>query len=287
MLMNMKEMLSIAKKHHFAIGAFNTTDIALFRAVVEEAEATSSPAILQYAPGEFQFATSDYFAYVVKRLANSPIPFVLHLDHGLTKADCMRAIQAGFTSVMFDGSQLSFEENKKQTREIVELAHSVHVSVEAELGTIGAMSNSDEGGVENITYTNPLDVKDFVSDTKVDALAIAIGTAHGIYPKGYQPKLQLDILKEINQICEIPLVLHGGSDNPDKEIEEACKIGVQKVNISSDIKQAFFKEVKHILTESDCFLPPKIYGPAILETRKVVHHKMELFHSLGKAKVYQ
>ena len=148
------------------------------------------------------------------------------------------------------------------------------------------MSTSDEGGVENITYTNPEDVVKFVEGTGVDALAIAIGTAHGLYPKGFVPKLQLELLKQIHQVAPVPLVLHGGSDNPDEEIRQACAIGIQKVNISSDIKQTFFRTLQATLDETHGFLPPKMYGPAIAQTRSTVHAKMELFGSLGKASVY-
>lgn len=148
------------------------------------------------------------------------------------------------------------------------------------------MSTSDEGGVENITYTNPEDVVKFVEGTGVDALAIAIGTAHGLYPKGFVPKLQLELLKQIHQVAPVPLVLHGGSDNPDEEIRQACAIGIQKVNISSDIKQTFFRTLQATLDETHGFLPPKMYGPAIAQTRSTVHAKMELFGSLGKASFY-
>ena len=126
----------------------------------------------------------------------------------------MRAIKAGFTSVMIDGSLLPYEENKALTRQVAEFAHLLDVSVEGEIGTIGTMGNSDEGGVKDITYTNPNEVVDFVEATGCDALAIAIGTAHGIYPKGYRPKLQLQLLEEIEKTAPVPLVLHGGSDNP-------------------------------------------------------------------------
>ena len=286
MLISLKEMLAKAREEQFAVGAFNTTDLNLVRAVIEEAEATQSPAILQFAPGEFNFATPEFFAYVTLRMRNSDVPFALHLDHGKTAEDCLRAIQAGFTSVMIDGSQLPFEENMRLTRQVAELAHACGVSVEGEIGTIGAMSTSDEGGVENITYTNPEDVVKFVEGTGVDALAIAIGTAHGLYPKGFVPKLQLELLKQIHQVAPVPLVLHGGTHKPDEEIRQACAIGIQKVNISSDIKQTFFRTLQATLDETHGFLPPKMYGPAIAQTRSTVHAKMELFGSLGKASFY-
>ena len=277
MLLNLKEILSVAKENHFAIGAFNTSDLALVRAVVEQAEASNTPAILQFAPGEFKYATLYFFRYVTERLKASKVPFALHLDHGKSIEECAAAIQAGL---------LPLAENINQTRQIIEFAHRFNVSVEAEIGTIGSMSNSDEGGVENITYTKAEEVVDFVEATGCDALAIAIGTAHGIYPKGFRPKLQLELLTEINKAATVPLVLHGGSDNPDDEIAKACQIGIQKVNISSDIKQVFFKKVNEIYTETGNFMPPQVFNPSILEVRKTVQEKMELFGSSGKATYY-
>ena len=287
MLISMTEMLRVAKEKHFAVGAFNATESSLFRAVVEEAESTDTPAIIQVAPGEFQFATREFYTYVRERLAGSRTPFVLHLDHGKTMEECMRAIQAGFTSIMVDGSALPYEENVKLTKEVTGLAHMVGVSVEGEIGTIGAISNSDEGGVENITYTNPEDVVDFVSKTGVDCLAIANGTAHGIYPKGFQPKLQLELLEKIAAVAPVPLVLHGGSNNPDEEIRRACEIGIQKVNISSDFKFAFFQKVDQVIQETGGFIPAKVLGPGIEAARAVLKQKMELFGSTGKGVEYR
>lgn len=286
MLINMKEMLEVADREGFAVGAFNATESSLFRAVVEEAERQNAPAIVQAAPGEFNFATREFYAYVRERLANSRVPFVLHLDHGKTVEECMRAIQAGFTSVMMDGSGLPYEENIAVTKQVVDLAKMVGVSVEGEIGTIGVMNNSDEGGVENVTYTNPDEVVDFVSRTGVDCLAIAIGTAHGIYPKGVVPKLQLELLEEIKKVAPVPLVLHGGSNNPDEEIRRACEIGIAKVNISSDFKYAFFKKVNEVITETGGFIPAKVLEPGIVEAKKVIQEKMELFGSIGKAALY-
>lgn len=286
MLLNLQQMLQVAKKYHFAVGAFNTSDLALVRAVVEQAEESKTPVILQFAPGEFKYATPLFFRYVIERVKESKVPFAIHLDHGKSMEDCVNAIRAGFTSVMFDGSLMEFEENKRLTKEIVEFAHRLDVSVEAEIGTIGTTGNSDEGGVKNVIYTNPEDVVEFVSETGCDALAIAIGTAHGIYPKGFRPKLQLELLKEINKVASVPLVLHGGSDNPDEEISKACEIGIQKVNISSDIKQVFFQKVNEIYTETGNFMPPQVFNPSILEVRKTVQKKMDLFGSTGKAGLY-
>ncbi|MCC8085162.1 MAG: ketose-bisphosphate aldolase [Clostridium sp.] len=287
MLINMKEMLEVAEQNHFAVGAFNATESSLFRSVVEEAEAQDAPAIVQVAPGEFDFATREFYTYVRERLAGSRVPFVLHLDHGKNMEQCMKAIQAGFTSVMLDGSELPYEENVRVTREVADLAHMVGVSVEGEVGTIGVMSNSEEGGVEHVTYTDPGDVVDFVNRTGVDCLAIAIGTAHGIYPKGFVPKLQLELLEEIKKVSSVPLVLHGGSNNPDEEIRRACRIGIRKVNISSDFKYAFFKKVNQVIEETGGFIPAKVLTTGICEARKVIREKMELFGSLGKGGLYR
>lgn len=287
MLVSMKYLLDKAKDSDFAIGAFNASELTLFRAVIEEAEKLDSPVIVQASAGEFNFATRYFYDYVTKRAAVSNVPVALHLDHGHTVEEVIAAIQAGFTSVMIDGSMLPYEENVKLTKKVVDIAHAVGVTVEGEIGTIGAIANSDEGGVTNITYTKPDEVVDFVSKTGVDCLAIAIGTAHGIYPKGYVPKLQLDLLKEIKKVAPVPLVLHGGSNNPDDEIAEACRIGIAKVNISSDMKYAYFKKLNEVYAETGGFVPSKVMMPAIDAAKEVIGQKMSLFNSVNKASLYR
>ena len=196
-------------------------------------------------------------------------------------------IDNGFTSVMIDGSTLPYEENVSITKKVVEIAHAAGVSVEGELGTIGQTGNSVEGGVSEITYTDPEQAKDFVTRTGVDTLAVAIGTAHGIYPKDVKPELQLDILKKIREATDIPLVLHGGSANPDSEIAEAVRLGVSKINISSDMKFAYFKKAREILSTTELWDPNVIYPECITEAQKVINHKMKLFSSIGKAELYR
>lgn len=287
MLINMKEMLHVAKENNFAVGAFNIADSELFRCVIEEAEKHNAPVIVQLAPPEFDYVGETFFSFVRKRLEQSPVPCVLHLDHGKTLEDCMRAIRCGFTSIMIDGSELEYEENVSISKKIVEFAHAVDISVEAEIGTIGALDNSSEGGTETIIYTKPSDVVDFVGRTGIDTLAIAIGTAHGIYPKGLVPKLKLDLLKEIREITTIPLVLHGGSSNADEEIKEACRIGIQKVNIASDYRKAFFAGVKQTLVEDDAFWSPDVFEKGTQDAKAVISHKMDLFGCKGKASLYK
>ncbi|MBP2633108.1 MAG: ketose-bisphosphate aldolase [Firmicutes bacterium] len=286
MLVRMSELLRVAKVEKFAVGAFNVSDSSLLRAVTEEAEASNSPAIIAIHPDELKFITDEFMAYVIERTKKSPIPFTIHLDHGGSFADVMRAIHVGFNSVMIDGSRLPYDENVALTKKVVEAAHAAGVCVEGELGTIGNTGTSIEGGVSEITYTEPTQAEDFVKVTGVDSLAVAIGTAHGIYPKDVTPKLQMYILKAITAKVGIPIVLHGGSANPDNEIAEAVKIGVQKINISSDMKFAFFKKAREILSTQECWEPNVIYPQCIEAAREVIRFKMNLFGSIGMAKRY-
>lgn len=286
MLITMKEMLSWARENNFAVGAFNICDSLLMQTVIETAEKNNSPVIVELAPPEFEFVGEDFFKYVVERLKNSPVPCVLHLDHGKTLEDVKKAVRCGFTSVMIDGSLLSYEENVAITKEVVEYCHPLGISVEAEIGTIGSV-NGPEGGAEKIIYTKPEDVTKFIGDTGADSLAIAIGTAHGIYPAGDIPKLRLDILKEINAITPVPLVLHGGSSNKDEEIHEAAIGGVSKVNIASDYRKAFFAQLEKTLDETHLFWSGDVYPDAIKAGEEVITQKMELFESIGKADLYK
>ncbi|EAF1695641.1 TPA: ketose-bisphosphate aldolase, partial [Listeria monocytogenes] len=276
-----------AKENKFAVGAFNVADSNFLRVVVEEAEKNNAPAIIAVHPTELDFTKDDFFQYVLARIKNSPVPFVLHLDHGDNMGDVMRAVRCGFSSVMIDGSLLPFEENIRVTKEVVDVCHKLGVSVEGELGTIGKTGNSIEGGVSEIIYTKPEEAEEYISRTGVDTLAVAIGTAHGIYPKDKEPKLRLDILKEIKDLVNIPLVLHGGSANPDAEIAAAVEIGIQKVNISSDYKYAFYKKCREILSTTELWDANAIYPDCIDAAKEVVKYKMELFESIGQVEKYQ
>ncbi|MBV7392143.1 ketose-bisphosphate aldolase [Enterococcus alishanensis] len=287
MLLNMKELLTVAQENNFAVGAFNVADSNFFRTVVEAAEANDSPAIIAVHPTELDFTKDDFFQYVMTRVKNSSVPFVVHMDHGDSLASIMRAIHCGFSSVMIDGSLLPFEENIAVTKEVVDVCHKLNVSVEGELGTIGSTGTSVEGGVSEVVYTKPEDAEIFVKETGIDTLAVAIGTAHGIYPKDVKPELKMDVLEEIKEKISIPLVLHGGSANPDEEIAKAVAIGIQKVNISSDYKYAFYKKCREILASTELWDPNAIYPDCIDAAKEVVTQKMGLFNSTGKAKLYR
>ena len=286
MLITMKEMLEIAKANKFAVGAFNISDANMFKAVVEKAEELNAPAIIAIHPDELSFITEEFTEYIKKRITNSKVPFVLHLDHGGSLEDVFKAIRNGFTSVMIDASHYPFEDNIKITKEVVDIAHVLGISVEGELGTIGDTGDSIEGGVTEITYTKPEEANEFIERTGIDSLAIAIGTAHGIYPEGFVPKLKLDLLEEIAKIVDKPLVLHGGSSNSDDEIKRSTELGIQKINISSDIKKAFFEKADQLLKEKFVYEPNTLFPPCIEETKKVVEYKMNLFNSVNKASVF-
>lgn len=212
MLMNMKDLLAVAQQHKFGVGAFNIASAEFARVVIDVAEKLRSPVILEVHPDEHDF-TGDEFIYYLRELAiKATVPVVIHLDHGQTLEQIMRAIRTGYTSVMIDASALPLEENIAITRRVTEVAHAAGISVEAELGTIGVAQGSGEGGHAEILYTDPQQAEQFVNETEVDTLAVAIGTSHGLYPAGKQPKLDIERLKAIKQRLSIPLVLHGGRE---------------------------------------------------------------------------
>ena len=288
MLISGKEILSVANQHGFAVPAFNAGSGQLLEAVMQACEELQSPVMIAIHPDELSFLT-DSFVDQVKYYANhTKLPVCIHLDHGASYEQVIHAIQLGFTSVMIDASYLPYEENVAITQKVVAAAHPVGVSVEAELGTIGDTGNSIEGGVTEVIYTDPDVAQDFVERTGTDSLAVAIGTAHGIYPKNIKPHLRHDILEEITKKVSIPLVLHGGSSNPDEEIAKAVKMGINKINISSDIKIVFANRLREQLNSGDSEMrePNVLFPPCMLETKKVAEDKIRLFNSANKAQLY-
>ncbi len=287
MLMNMKDLLTVAQKNHFAVPAFNIGSDQLLKAVMKTVKEMKSPVILEMSPDEFNFVGYAQIQAMLYEAAHTDVPVCIHLDHGDSYETVVRAIQAGMTSVMIDASKLPYEENVAITKKVVETAHIANVSVESELGTIGTTGNSIEGGTEGVIYTVPEEAKQFIEDTGIDTFACAIGTAHGIYPKDMKPKLRIDILKEITDQVSVPLVLHGGSSNKDEEIAEAVKNGICKINISSDIKVAFYEQARKTLNENPEYREPlEIYPAAMEACGKVCADKIRLFNSQDKVKCY-
>lgn len=287
MLMNMKDLLTVAQKNHFAVPAFNIGSDQLLKAVMKTVKELKSPVILEMSPDEFNFVGYAQIQAMLYEAVHTDVPVCIHLDHGDSYETVVRAIQAGMTSVMIDASKLPYKENVAITKKVVETAHIANVSVESELGTIGTTGNSIEGGTEGVIYTVPEEAKQFIEDTGIDTFACAIGTAHGIYPKDMKPKLRIDILKDITDQVSVPLVLHGGSSNKDEEIAEAVKNGICKINISSDIKVAFYEQARKTLNENPGYREPlEIYPAAMEACGKVCADKIRLFNSQDKVKCY-
>ncbi len=286
MLMNGKKLLDVANEHNFAVPAFNISDYAMLNGIMEISEERRAPVILAIHPDELSHLGADVLPALIARAHRSAVPVTIHLDHGATVEQVLTAIQAGFTSVMIDGSLLPFEDNVAITRKVVEIAHAVGVSVEGELGTIGKTDDEAEAGTAEIIYTRPEEAATFIERTGVDSLAIAIGTCHGIYPSWMKPELKLDLLEQIKAAVSIPLVLHGGSNNPDGEIGQSVKLGVNKINISSDIKVAYHNKMREVLADTGVREPNTIQPPCIAAMKVTAAHKIELFDAAGKADLY-
>lgn len=287
MLINGKALLDVANANSFAVPAFNISDWAMFTGIMDVSEELEAPVIIAIHPDEVSHVTTDLIQAIRARAHRSPVPVVIHWDHGGTYEQMLVAIRAGFTSVMIDASLLPFEENVALTRKVVDTAHVVDVSVEGELGTIGANDSYGEAGAAEIAYTDPADALRFVQETGVDSLAVAIGTSHGLYPAEKSPELKLDLLREIKGLVGIPLVLHGGSSNPDEEIGQSVKLGVNKINISSDIKVAYHERLREVLGTDRKLREPNVIQPAPIAALKVTAaQKIHLFDAAGQATLY-
>ena len=288
MLTTGKRILDVANEHSFAVPAFNISDWAMFLGIVEISEKTDAPLIVAIHPDEVKHVGRELITAITERAHRASVPIAIHWDHGGTYEQILQAAQFGFTSVMIDGSLKPFDENVAITRKVVDSAHSLGLSVEGELGTIGANdSYAESEGAVTIIYTDPDDAVTFVEQTQVDSLAIAIGTYHGFFPANLKPELKLDLLKEIKSRVQIPLVLHGGSNNPDDEIREAARIGINKINISTDIKVAYHDKMREVLGSDSKVREPNAIQPAcIAAMNEVAAHKIELFGAAGKASLY-
>ena len=286
MLMNMKDLLAVANEHNFSIPAFNISDYNMFNGIIEICEEKKAPVIIAIHPDELKHTRNEMVKGIIERLHHSSVPAAIHLDHGASFEQVINAIQCGFTSVMIDASSKPYEENIAICRKVVEAAHAVNVSVEGELGTIGNTDSHETTRPDQILYTDPMQAKDFIEKTDIDCLAIAIGTCHGIYPKDKKPELRIDILDEIKKVVSVPLVLHGGSSNKDTEIAKAVEHGVNKINISSDIKVAYYEKMREVLKDESLREPNQIQPPCEEAMKVVAVQKIELFQADGKADLY-
>ncbi|NLM40865.1 MAG: class II fructose-1,6-bisphosphate aldolase [Firmicutes bacterium] len=281
MLVSGKELFQAAKQGGYAVGAFNVNNMEIIQAIIEAAEEENSPVFLQASQGGIKYAGLEYIAALAKTAAEqAKVPVALNLDHGTSFAQVAKCIRAGFSAVMIDGSQLSFEDNIAITQKVVDMAAPCGVSVEAELGKIGG--TEDDISVAEAVFTDPDEAAEFVERTKIDALAVAIGTAHGVY-KG-EPKLDFARLEQIRNATNIPLVLHGASGVPEEAIRKAVPLGICKINIDTELRQAFTKAVQEVVhTKPQEFDPRKLLGPAREAMKEVVKAKLRLFGCAGRA----
>ncbi|WP_347489399.1 class II fructose-1,6-bisphosphate aldolase [Desulfoscipio sp. XC116] len=282
-LVPVSTLLKEAQAGGYAVGAFNCNNMEIVQAIAAAAEAEKAPVIMQASQGAIKYAGIEYITAMANvAAAMVSVPVALHLDHGTSFEQVMRCIRSGFSSVMIDGSKHSLKDNIALTRRVVEAARAVGVSVEAELGKIGGTEDDIHVNAADAFFTDPEEARVFVQETEVDALAIAIGTAHGRY-KG-EPKLDFARLEKIRSLVNIPIVLHGSSGVPEEAVREAIRLGVCKVNIDTNIREAFVDRCREVIDEyPDEIDPRKILGPAREAAVELIREKIRIFGSSGKA----
>lgn len=253
-----KKMLQDAQDGRYAVGAFNVENMEMVMAVIEAAEEMNAPVIMQTTPSTVKYAGLDYYLANVKAAAErADIPVALHLDHGSSYGLAMQALRTGYTSIMIDGSHEGFEDNVVLTKAVVDACRPSGIPVEAELGKVGGKEDDLDGG-DGDGYTDPNQAKEFVERTGASSLAVAIGTAHGLY-KG-EPKLEQERLSNIRQVVSVPLVLHGASGVPDEAVREAIRRGICKVNYATELRIAYSNGIKEVLKTDPDIIDPKKYG---------------------------
>ena len=287
MLVNMNDVLIPAKKGKYAVGLFNAVNLELARGIIAAAESSQSPVIMGTAEVLLPYGPLEEVSYYLIPMAKkASVPVVIHLDHGLKKETCLKALELGFSSIMYDCSTDSYEENVKKVKEMADIAHSYGATIEGELGHVGDNDGSAEGNSSLARpedfYTDPKMAKDFVEKTGIDALAIAVGTAHGAYK--LPPKLDFERIRTIANTVDVPLVLHGGSGLTDNDFKRAIEEGISKINIFTDINiaavEAEFKKFEN-MSKGIIDLIPAAVEAVKQETLK----KMTLFSSVGKGNV--
>lgn len=285
MLVNMNEVLLPAKKNHYAVGLFNAVNLELARGIINAAECTGSPVIMGTAEVLFPYGPLEEVSYYLIPMAKKAnVPVVIHLDHGLNYDTCIKALELGFSSIMYDCSTDSYDENVRKVKEMADIAHSYGATIEGELGHVGDNEGSAEGSDHMADpskfFTDPKMAKDYVDKTGVDALAIAVGNAHGAYK--LPPKLDFERIRTIAHTVDVPLVLHGGSGLTDNDFRQAIREGISKVNIFTDINVAAVKAEFSRFTDMNKGIIDLI--PAAVEAiKQETLKKMQLFGSVGKA----
>jgi len=293
MLVALKDLVEHAHKHKYALGAFNTSNLEVTQGIVQGALEMQAPVIIQVSETAIKYAGLKSITAIVETVARkeaASIPIALHLDHGRSFRAVAECIEAGFSSIMIDASNLPFEENVVITRQAVDYAHKKGVWAQGELGKISGSEDYVVVKDRDAYFTDPQEAKEFVKETKVDTLAVSVGNVHGIYKlrKGV-PRLNQKRLKEIHEaIPDVPLVLHGASGLPEDEIVEAIKGGVRVINIDTELRLAFTEKLRETLAnDKDEYDPRKILAPSRDAVKEVVKKKIKIFQSSGWAKDFQ
>lgn len=305
MLVTGSEILVPARAGKYGVGAFNTNNMEITQAIIHTAEKLRSPVIVQMSEGAIKYGGQDLANIVIDLAKRATVPVALHLDHGSSYASAMKAISMGFTSVMIDASHHPYDENVAETAKVVEAAHALGVSVEAELGRLGGIEEHVVVDEKDAFLTDPDEAVDFVKQTGVDYLAIAIGTSHGAYKGKGRPFIDQARIQKIGSMIDIPLVAHGSSGVPadivqrfrdsggeigdaagiaDDDLREACKHGIAKVNVDTDLRLACTVGIREVLKANPKeFDPRKVFGKAREVMSSIVEHKMGVLGSIGKA----
>lgn len=283
MLVSTRQLLLDAQKGKYAVPAFNVHNMETIQTVVEAAAELRSPIIVAATPGTMKYAGPEFFIKLVELCSEKyDIPIAMHLDHHECYDEIVESINIGTKSVMIDASHCDFEENIERVRKVVEYAHRFDVTVEGELGVLSGQEDDLVREDKDSKYTNPQQAKEYVERTGIDSLAVAIGTAHGLYKE--EPKLDFERLAEIRKVVDIPLVLHGASGVPAEQVKRAIELGITKVNIATELKMPFAEALRKVLVdkpqESD---PRKYFGPAKEAMKKVAMEKILMCGSNGKA----
>lgn len=285
--MTAKEWLEKAKAEKFAIGAFNVANLETFKAVAEAARNKKSPVIIESSPGETEWMGADNIADLARNYsADYGVPILVNLDHSVEVADCMNAIAQGFDLIHFDGSKLEMEENIKLTKQVAEAAHAKGLTAEGELDHIGGSSEVHTGAASEeaskVPMTEPENAKRFVQETGIDIFAAFVGNVHGLYEGGTK-QLDVNRVKEITEATGVFLSLHGSSGIPEDQVKAAIQNGIVKVNLNSEIRQAFKDELEKILKEQpEEYAMYKALPPLVDAIRILVEHKIDVFGSAGK-----
>lgn len=280
-LVTSKEMLLKAQQGGYAVGAFNVENMEMMLAVIEAAEEENAPVMLQTTPSTVKYASLEIFAAMIKaRAEKATVPVCIHLDHGTDYELAKGAMEAGYTSVMIDGSHDSFEDNIAKTKQVVEFAKTKGIPVEAELGSVGG--KEDDLVAEGNRNTDPEEAKEFVARTGVDSLAIGIGTAHGFYVG--TPVLDIELVAKVREVVDVPLVLHGASGLSDEDVSECVKRGMCKVNFATELRVAYTDATKKFAQEDPKAFDPKKYGKVSMEAvKEQVKYRMQVCGCIGKA----